>query len=89
MFGIPVCVLLVGAIMLYARRKTVSSFLQLLGAAGLLLVVLTHVAEAARLFPAMGWGRPHTVGHFADLGGAVIGLTLFPLGYLIQALRGR
>jgi hypothetical protein len=89
MFGIPVCGLLLGAILLYTKRKTASSLFQLFGATGLLLVVLTHVAEAAGMFPAMGWGRPHSVGHFIDQGSAIIGLTLFPLGYLIHALRGR
>ena len=49
-------------------------------------VVLTHIAEALRLFPFMGLGRDHSIGHHIDLSSAVLGATLFPLGYLLQTL---
>jgi hypothetical protein len=52
------------------------------------LVVLTHVAEALGLFPAMRWGAPDSVGHYLDLASAVLGVTLLPVGYL-GARRGR
>lgn len=29
----------------------------------------------------------HSVGHYLDLWGAVLGLTLFPIGYLLHALK--
>jgi hypothetical protein len=38
----------------------------------LLVVVLTHVAEALHLFPAMGWGEPDSAGHYVDLASAVL-----------------
>ena len=71
------------------RRKTLSYFLQVLGAGCLLVVVLTHVCEALNLLPLMYWGQRHSVGHYFDLSSAVLGLTLFPTGCLLQALSER
>ena len=81
----PTCLLFSGSMVLFLRRKSLSSVLQLLGAGSLVLVVLTHVSEALQLFPRMQWGLEHSPGHYVDLCGAVIGLTLFPAGYLILA----
>jgi len=66
------------------RRKASWSALQLIGATCLVIVVLTHVCEAVCLFPWMHWGTAHIVGHDLDLSSAVLGLTLFPAGYLIR-----
>ena len=60
--------------------------IQLLGAGCLIAVVLTHISEAFHWFPWMHWGRPNRVGHYIDFWSAAIGLTLFPLGYLLDAL---
>src|SRR5207237_4834675 len=43
---IPVCLLITWSGILFARDKTPGRFLQALGAGYLLIVVLTHVAEA-------------------------------------------
>jgi succinate dehydrogenase/fumarate reductase cytochrome b subunit len=85
----PVCMLFSGSAVMFFREKTASSFLQLLGAGCLVVVVLTHVCEAFRLFPRMHWGDEQSVGHYLDLGTAVLGLTLFPIGYLLHALTKR
>jgi hypothetical protein len=37
----------------------------------------------------MRWGAEHRAGHYFDLGGAVVGLTLFPLGYLLHVITNR
>ena len=38
----------------------------------------------------MHWGLEHSAGHYVDLVGAVLGLTLFPAGYFLHALpRGK
>jgi len=84
---VPVCMLFAGSAVLFSRGKTVCSFLQLLGAGCLVMVVLAHVSETLRLFPWMHWGLEHSAGHYLDLGSAVLGLTLFPIGYLFHALR--
>src|SRR5215468_8401018 len=84
---VPLLVLLCGAAVLYARTKTVSALLQVLGVTCLLVVVLTHVFEALNLFPSLGCGEESSVGHYIDLASASLGLALFPSGYLLYALR--
>jgi hypothetical protein len=86
---VPACMLFLGSVILFFREKSVGYLLQLLGAGCLVLVVLTHVAEALHLLPWMHWGSEHSVGHYIDLWSAVLGLTLFPIGYLFQALTKR
>jgi hypothetical protein len=86
---LPVGMLFAGSVALFFRGKSVCSFLQLTGAGCLMVVVLTHVSEALHLFPWMHWGLEHSVGHYLDFGSAVLGLTLFPIGYLLQALTKR
>ena len=79
--------LLVGSVTLLLRARALPSFLQVLGAGCLMIVVLAHLCEALKLFPSMGWGLSASAGHYLDLGSAVLGLTLFPIGYLWHALR--
>ncbi len=86
---VPTGILFSGSAVVYFRDKTACSFLQLFGAGCLVLVVLTHVAEALRLFPWMHWGLENSVGHYLDLWSAILGITLFPIGYLLHALRRR
>lgn len=86
---VPACVLFSGSVALFSRERNLSSFLQLLGAGCLVVVVLSHVSEAFHLFPLMHWGLEHSVGHYIDFVSAVLGLTLFPMGYLFHALTKR
>jgi hypothetical protein len=65
---------------------TIWPLLQLLGAVCLVIVVLTHVAEAFQIFPTMGWGLPNSAGHYLDLVSAILGFTLVPLGFIGSAL---
>jgi len=76
---VPVCALFSGSAVLFFRGKTACSSLQLLGAACLVMVAL-------HLFPWMHWGSKHSVGHYLDFWSAVLGLTLFPVGYLFDVL---
>jgi hypothetical protein len=87
--GIPAGAILLGSVVLVAKTKAVSAFLQMLGAAGLITVVLAHIAEAFGLLPWMQWGLEQSAGHYLDLCAAVVGLTLFPAGYLLDALTRR
>ncbi len=82
---VPACTLFAGSLVLSFRGKTACSFVQLLGAGCLVVVVLTHVSEGLHLFPWMHWGLEDSAGHYLDLWCAVLGLTLFPVGYLIHA----
>ena len=74
-----------GSIILFSKTKSVGSVLQLLGAGCLIVVILTHIAEALQLFPFMHWGQVHSIGHYLDLTSVILGITLFPLGYLLHA----
>jgi hypothetical protein len=86
---VPVCMLFFWSVVLFFRERTLCSVLQLLGAGGLMVVILTHISEALYLFPWMHWGLPNSVGHYLDFWSAVLGLTLFTVGYLCRALRKR
>ena len=77
---IPIGVLTVASIIMFTKEKRVWSILQLLGATGMVLVVLAHVSEALPIFPRMKWGQAHSIGHYLDLSGAIVGITLFTLG---------
>jgi hypothetical protein len=84
--SVPAFMLVAGSAVLSLRSGGISSLLQLLGAGCLMAVMLAHVAEALNLFPWMGWGIEDSIGHYVDLGGAVLGLLLFPTGYLLYAV---
>lgn len=86
---VPASILLVGSVVLFLREKTFACFLQLIGVACLVVVVLTHVFEASHVFAWMHWGRKHSVGHYIDFWSAVLGLSLFPAGYLLHSLARR
>jgi hypothetical protein len=86
---LPTTALLVGSAALFLRVRTPYSLLQMIGAGCLMVVVLTHVAEALHLFPSMGWGAEHSIGHYVDLVSALFGATLFPAGYLLGAVSAK
>ena len=84
---VPAGVILCGSAILFFREKGSENLLQLLGASCFVLVVLAHLCEALQLFPSMLWGHPDSIGHRFDLLSAALGLTLFPMGYLLHATR--
>jgi len=84
---VPAYMLFTGSLALLVKGVAPSSFLQLFGATCLVVVVLAHVCEALRLFPSMEWGLERSPGHYLDLLSAVLGLTCFPLGYLLHVLN--
>jgi hypothetical protein len=84
---VPASMLLCGSLVNFFREKDACSLLQVLGAGCMGVVVITHVFEALSLFPGMHWGQERSLGHYVDLGSALLGLTLFPTGYLLQTLK--
>jgi hypothetical protein len=84
--GVTVPTAFGASVILFAKERTAGSFLQLLGAGLLIVVIFAHIAEAFHLFPRMGWGLPNSAGHYVDLICAVAGLILFPSGYLCRRL---
>jgi len=87
--GVLVAAAFVAPAIAVARDRTWWSLLQLLGACLLTLVIFAHVAEAFRLFPSMGWGRPDTIGHYIDLVSALGGSILLPTGYIGRRVRAK
>jgi hypothetical protein len=82
--GLAVCMVLGTSAVAFAREKTIWALVQLIGASLLVVVVLAHVAEVFRLLPSMGWGLPDSAGHYVDLVSALLGLVLFPVGYVAR-----
>jgi len=60
-----------------------------MGAACVVVVALTHVAERFNIVPAMGWGLSNSPGHYLDLASAVLACVLIPLGIALTYLRRR
>lgn len=86
---IPTAPLIVGAGIVFSKAKSLASALQLMGATALVIVVLAHVCEALSIFPWMHWGSEGSAGHYLDATSAVLGLTLFPAGYVLDAISRR
>jgi hypothetical protein len=84
--GIIASALLSRSALLFFSKRTLCSLLQVIGAASLMLVVLAHVAESFRLFPAMGWGQPHSAGHYLDFFSALLSVAFFPTGYFLHRI---
>lgn len=68
--------LVAGAALGYHRRRSTTLRLILFAALCSWVVAAAHVCEAFGLLPGAGWGQPQSVGHYIDLGAAVLGLTL-------------
>jgi len=88
---LPASLLVSGSAILFLRQRSLYPFMQLLGAGCIVAIVLTHVCEGLHWLPGMHWGLEHSAGHYVDLAGAVLGLTLFPAGYFFDCAfsRGR
>jgi len=86
LIGLPIGAVFWVSALALARDRTGWRALQLSGAACLVVVVLTHIAEASNLISVMGWGLANSPGHYLDLVSAVLGLTLLPLGFFGSVL---
>jgi hypothetical protein len=67
---------------LYQRRKDTATALLALGTAFLIVVAVTHVFESFGLLSTFRWGQPDSVGHYIDLGAALLGV-MFVLSALV------
>lgn len=68
---------------MHTRHRSVQ-FLVWGGISCLIVVVFTHVAEAMRWFPGMGWGLPNSPGHYVDLLSAIAGATLLVVAGVLR-----
>jgi hypothetical protein len=82
-------VLLFRSITSLVKEKSARAVIQSLGAAFLMVVVFAHICEALGFFPSMHWGVPHSAGHDLDFWSAVLGVSLFLVGYLLRARTKR
>jgi hypothetical protein len=57
--------LLIGSILTLLRDTNVASVLQIVGAAGLMVVAIAHICEALRVLSWMRWGEASSMGHFS------------------------
>jgi len=73
---------------MFCRGCSTATRLLMVGAACLVVVLLTHLAEALQIFEFMGWGQPDSAGHYLDLISAVLGCTLLAAG-MFAAVLGR
>ena len=80
---IPAGLIFVRCLFLLRHHVTAGRILQLCGSVSLIVVVLTHIAEALHFLPFMGWGEAHSAGHYLDLASAVLAVTLLPVGWLL------
>jgi hypothetical protein len=84
---VPASLLLAHSVAVFLRGRTIPSVLQLVGAACLMSVILTHVAEALHLLQWMRWGDPNSAGHYLDLISAVLGIGLLALAVVLRVSR--
>ncbi|HYM74437.1 MAG TPA: hypothetical protein VE377_00540 [Candidatus Dormibacteraeota bacterium] len=83
---VPTLPLFLASVIMLVKEKRPWSVLQFVGTTGMMMVLFTHLCEALQLFPWMEWGQGNSVGHYLDLSSAVLGVTFFPLGFLLHAL---
>ena len=87
--GVPILLLFVLAGRRFVHAPTLSGGFLVLGAASLVVMVLTHVAEGLHLFSFMGWGQRHSPGHYLDLGSVYLGIAFLVAACLCPLLRTR
>jgi hypothetical protein len=87
LIGVPISLLFVLATRRFVRIRTLSGLFLMIGSASLLVMVLTHVAEGLHLFPFMGWGQHHSLGHYLDLLSVYAGIAFLVAASLCPLLR--
>src|SRR5215831_7969301 len=86
LISIPVGALLVVSLVAFIRTRHLSALLNTIGASCLVVVVLTHAAEALRLLPGMRWGQPDSAGHYVDLTSALAGVALLDAALVLRTI---
>jgi hypothetical protein len=80
---VAAAVLLIRTASFVLHQPSAARVLQLCVSVALMIVVLTHVAEALSLFTFMGWGRPNSMGHYLDLLSLALGIVFLLVGHLM------
>jgi hypothetical protein len=87
--GTPILLLFILAGRRFRRDRTLKGAFVVLGAASLLVMDLTHMAEGLKLFPSMGWGQRDSLGHYLDLLSVYLGIACLVAASLCPLLRRR
>ena len=80
---VAAAVLLIRTASLVLHQQSAARVLQLCGSVALMIVVLTHIAEALNLLTFMGWGKPDSLGHYLDLWSLALGIVFLLVGHLM------
>jgi hypothetical protein len=72
------------SLVLNRRPRTVASVLLIAGFLCFAFVAIDHVFEAFGIFPAFGWGQPHSIGHYLNLTGALLGAASLCAGFAVR-----
>jgi|ERR1700732_5306949 hypothetical protein len=80
---VAACTFLGVSIVLFLTRRGLASALQAMGIGCFGVMALTHVFEEFSILPGLGWGQPHSVGHFIDLVTALLGVTFMTTSFLL------
>jgi hypothetical protein len=67
----------------FLRTRATGSLLELLGAAALALLGVTHLCEGLQLLPWMRWGTEGGPGHYLNRVSVATGLLLLSTGYVL------
>ncbi len=67
----------------FVRTRATGSLLELIGAAGLAMLGITHLCEGLHVLPWMRWGIEGGPGHYLNVVSLVIGVILLPAGYVL------
>lgn len=73
----------------HLKTRSLASLLQLVGAGLWIVVALVHVCEGLGVFPWMDWGQEHSVGHYLDLGSALLGTCMLAIGFGLEIVARR
>lgn len=72
------------SLFLNRRPRTVASVLLIAGFLCFAVVAIDHVFEVFGIFPAFGWGQPHSIGHYLNLISALLGVALLCAGLAVR-----
>ncbi len=68
----------------FLRTGATGSLLELLGAAALAMLGVTHLCEGFDILPWMRWGIEGGPGHYLNLASLAVGFLLLPTGYVFS-----
>jgi hypothetical protein len=77
------------SLVLFLTRRSMASKPQTVGLSCFGIMALTHVFEAFAIFPSLGWGKPRSIGHYADLIAALSGVALLVASFAFRQRDSR